>query len=328
MITRRSLALAGGIAPLVVHCLGHGQTATAIRRVGILGLASEAAVAGLIAAFKQAMHDLGWLEGKDVEYRRLSAEGDVNRLDALARELVAQRADVIVAGNPAATQALQRATKSIPIVMTIVADPVGRGFVASLARPGGNITGLSTQSDEVMGKLIETLHEIAPLARRIAIVSNENNPSHAANRASARSACAALGLDAVWVVANAPAQLAGAAVQIVDQRSQAVVVVGDAIFFNERVKLQALLQTTGLPVAYGSREHVLAGGLLSYSADFAAIFRDAAKYVDKLLKGARPADLPVAQPTKFELVINLKTAKTLGLTIPQSVLLRADMVIE
>jgi hypothetical protein len=171
------------------------------------------------------------------------------------------------------------------------------------------------------------LHEVVPGPRRIAIVLNESHPSYAAFRAAAQSACATLGLAPVWVVASAPAQLPGAVEQIVRQRSQAVMVVGDAMYLGERVKLQALMQTTGLPVAYGLREHVVVGGLLSYASDNAANFRYAAKFVDKILKGAKPADLPVEQPTRFELVLNLKTAKELGLKIPQSVLLRVDEVI-
>ncbi len=327
MIDRRSVALAGGIGLLVAHRVGNGQPAATIRRVGMLVMASEAAAAAPRTAFKQGMHDLGWLEGKNIEYVRASAEGDVNRLDALARDLVEQKVDVIFAANSPATRAAQRATKTIPIVMTNVSDPVGLGYVASLARPGGNITGTVIQADELLSKLIQILHEVTPAARRFAVLSNASNPSHAAYRAVAESACAALGLAAFWVVASAPAELAGAVEQIVRQRSQAVVVVADPMFFNERVKLHALLRTTRLPVAYGLREHVVAGGLLSYSSDHAVNFRYTAKYVDKILRGAKPADLPVEQPTRFDLVLNLKTAKVLGLKIPHAVLLRADEVI-
>ena len=325
---QRRLLIAAGMGLLGAHRVSRGQPAASIRRVGILALASLAAGARLRAAFKQGMHDLGWLEGKNVEYEIVSAEGDMNRLDALARELVAHKVDVIVATASQATHAAQRATKTIPIVMTGVGDPVGSGFVASLAKPGGNITGISSQAVELLGKQIQILHEVTPLSRRIAILSNEGHPSHAAYRAAAQRACAALGLTAVWVVASAPAELAGAVEQIVRQRSQAVVVVTDGMYFSERESLQALLQTHQLPVAYGLREHVVAGGLLSYAADLAANFRYVTKYVDKILKGAKPAELPVEQPTKFELVINLKTAKSLGLTIPPSLLLRADEVIE
>jgi len=235
---------------------------------------------------------------------------------------------VIVVVNAQTTRAAQRATKTVPIVMTSVPNPVGNGFVASLAKPGGNITGIAAQQEEVLSKVIGTLHEVAPGARRIAILLNESNPSHGVFWAAAQSACAALGLVALRVSTNAPGELGHAVEQIVRQRSQAVVVVQDPVYFSERAKLQELMRATRLPVAYGLREHVVAGGLLSYAADLAANLRYAAKYVDRILKGAKPADLPVEQAGKFDLVINLKTAKTLGLTIPQSVLLRADELMQ
>jgi putative tryptophan/tyrosine transport system substrate-binding protein len=327
MTTRRSVLVAGGVGLLVAHPLGRGQPAATIRRVGLLMFTSEAAGADLRAAFKQGMRDLGWQDGKNVEYRILYADGDEGRLDALASEMIGQKVEVIVVG-PQATRPAQRATKTIPIVMAGVANAVGAGFVASLAKPGGNITGISGQQGEVLGKLIGILHEVAPGARRIAFLLNERGVSYAVYWAAAQSACAALGLVALRVIANTPAQLGAAVEQIVRQRSQAVVVVADAVYFNERAKLQAPMQTTRLPVAYGSREIVVAGGLLCYAADLAAIFRYAAKYVDRILKGAKPADLPVEQPTKFELVLNLKTAKALGITIPKDILLRADEVVQ
>ena len=328
MITRRSVLLAGGAGLLVAHPLSRGQPAATIRRVGLLTFSSEATSAHLRAAFKQGMQDLGWLEGKNVEYRFVYANGDVDRLDALARELVGQKVDVILVGSSQSAAAAHRATKTVPIVLAGVANAVGAGLVASLAKPGGNITGFTSQQDEVLGKLIGILHEVAPGARRIAILLNESNPSHAAYWAGAQSACAALDLVALRVVASTPAQLGAAVEEIVRQRSQAVVVTSDSMYFTERAKLQELMQTTRLPVAYALRDNVVAGGLLSYGYDTAANYRNAAKYVDKILKGAKPADLPVEQATKFDLVINLKTAKALGLTIPQSLLLRADEVIQ
>jgi putative ABC transport system substrate-binding protein len=328
VITRRGVLLAGGIGLLVAHRLSHGQPVATIRRVGVLQIASETSGARMRAAFKQGMQDLGWLEGKNIEYRIVYANGDADRLEALAGELVAQRVEVVVAGNTTATRAAQRATKTIPIVMASVSNPVGNGFVASLAKPGGNITGITGQYEDVIGKLIGILHEVAPGAQRVAILLNESNPATAEVWAAAQSACAALGLVALRVVANAPAQLGAAVEEIVRQRAQAVVVLADGMWLGERAKLQALMQATRLPVAYGLREHVAAGGLLSYDADLAANFNHAAKYVDKILKGARPADLPVEQATKFELVINLKTAKSLGITIPKDILLRADEVIQ
>jgi putative ABC transport system substrate-binding protein len=328
VITRRSVLLAGGIGLLVAHRLSGGQPAATIRRVGMLSLGSEAAVDNLRAAFIQGMHDLGWLEGKNVEYRFVYANGDLDRLDALAGEVIGEKAEVILLSSQQAASAAKRATKTIPIVMANLADPVGTGFVASLAKPGGNITGITSQPEEVLAKRIGILHEITPGARRIAILLNESNPSHPAFWTIAQSACAALDLVALRVVASAPAQLGAAIEQIVQQRSQAVVVTSDGMYYAERAKLQELMQTTRLPVAYGLREFAVAGGLLSYGANLAANYRYAAKYVDKILKGAKPADLPVEQATKFELAINLKTAKALGLTIPQSELLRADEVIQ
>jgi len=271
VITRRDALLAGGVSLLVAPRLSLGQPAATIRRVGWLSLGSESSVANLDAAFKQGMHELGWLEGKNVEYRMAYADGDASRLDALARELIGQKVDVILVG---------------------------------------------------------ILHEVAPGANRIAVLLNERSPIHVTHWAGAQSACAALGLVALRVVASTPAQLGPAVEQIVRQRAQAVAVSSDGMYFAERAKLQELMQTTGLPVVYELRDQVLAGGLLSYGYDIAANYRNAAKYVDKILKGAKPADLPVEQATKFDLVINLKTAKALGLTIPKDLLLRADEVIQ
>jgi putative ABC transport system substrate-binding protein len=329
VITRRRISLAGGITLLVAHRVGHAQPVATLRHVGILHVGSETEGASMRTPFKQGMHDLGWQEGKNVEYRIVFAAGDVTRLDVLARTLVGQSVEVIVAPASLAVRAAQRATKTIPIVMAGVGDPVSQGFVASLAKPGGNITGIANQADELLGKLIQILHEVTPRSQRIAILLNESNPAGAAlYRAAGRRACAALGLTAVWVVASAPTELAGAVEQIVSQRVQAVAVVADPLYYSERFKLQELLLATRLPVAYGHRENVVAGGLLGYTSNYAANFRYSAKYVDKILKGAKPADLPVEQPTQFELVINLKTAKLLGITVPQSLLVRADEVIE
>ena len=328
MITRRTVLLAGGIGLLVAHGLGRGQPAATLRRVGLLSFTSEAMGRPLRVALAEGMYDLDWLEGKNVEYRFVSADGSVDRLDALAGELIGQKVEVIVLSSQQSARAVQRATKTIPIVMAGVSNAVGAGFVASLAKPGGNITGLTSQQEEVFGKLIGILHEVTPGAKRIAILLNESYPSHALFWAGAQSACAALDLVALRVVASTPAQLGAAVEQIVRQRGQAVVVIPDGMYFAERAKLQELTQTARLPVAYALRDHVLAGGLLSYGADLPANYRNAAKYVDKILKGAKPADLPVEQTTKFELVVNLKTANALGITIPQAILLRADEVIQ
>ena len=324
---RRDIALVGGLGLIAVTAMARMQ-ATALRRVGVLSFTSLVASGRLRAAFTEGMGALGWREGTNIDYRFVHADGDVDRLDARVGELISQRVEVIVVANAASTRVAQRATTSIPIVMAYIANAVGSGFVTSLARPGGNITGISIQTEEVLGKLVQILHEAAPQARRLAILLNESNPSHALFWTRAQAACAALDLTALRIVASSPAQLDAAVAQIHRQRAQAVVVVGDPLYFAERAKLQTLLEPTRLPVAHGLRESVVGGGLLSYGADIAASHRYAAKFVDKILRGAKPADLPVEQPTTFELVINLKTARALGLVIPLSLLLRADEVIE
>jgi putative ABC transport system substrate-binding protein len=231
------MLLAGGIGLIAAHRLSHGQPAASMRRVGLLSFSSEGANARVRAAFTQGMNDLGWTEGKNVEYRLAYADGAVDRLDALAVELIGQKAEVIVVSSPQAARAAQRATMTVPIVMAGAANAVGAGFVASLARPGGNITGITSLQEEVLGKLIGVLHEVVPGARRIAILLNESNPSHVDFWTGAQGACAALKLVAQRVVASAPAQLGAAVEQIVRQQSQAVVVVSDGMYYAERAKL-------------------------------------------------------------------------------------------
>jgi putative tryptophan/tyrosine transport system substrate-binding protein len=327
MVTPRRLLLIGGIGLITAHP-SRAQSASVIHRAGVLLTSSEATSAHLLAAFSQAMRDLGWVEGTNIEYRIVSAGGDVDRLGALANELIRQNVELIVAASTAGTRAAQRATKTIPVVMVNASNALDAGFVASLAKPGGNITGVSNQREEALQKLIEILHEVLPDARRIGILLNERNPSYRVLSAAAQTACSALNLLALPVVASVREQLAGAIGEIARQQSQAVIVVPDPVYLNERTMLQKLMQATRLPAAYGLREHVFAGGLLSYAADLAGNYRLAARYVDRLLKGAKPADLPVEQPTKYEFVVNLKTAHALGITIPPSVLLRADEVIQ
>jgi len=320
--------VAAGLALLVAQGMSRSQPATAIRRIGYLGATQTAVGTRLRDAFKAGMRQLGWVEGSNIEYHFAFAAGEIDRLNALADDLISRNVDVIVTTTPQALSAAQRATKTIPIVTIGGSNSVSSGFVARLAKPGGNVTGLSFQYEDLLGKLIELLHEIVPSARRVAVLLNEGNPSHALFWAAAQAGCAAIGLVAYRVVANSPAQFASAADEIVGQRAQAVVVPAEIVYLAELAKLQEVMQATGLPVAYGLRAHVVAGGLLSYASDLVANYRYVAKWVDKILKGAKPADLPIEQPTKFELVINAKTARALGLTIPHAVLLRADEVIE
>lgn len=325
-MNRREAVLA--LLALSTPSLAPGQPAAKIRRVGYLSIVTSASAARLFAAFKKGMTDLGWREGQNVEYRAEYADSQVERLDALASRLVEQKVEVIVVGAAQVARAAQKATSTIPIVMSNVSNAVENKFVASLASPGGNITGLTSQLEAVLGKLIEIFHEAVPRATRIAILVNESSPTHRAFWRGAQTMCAALKLVPMRYAASTPQQLPEAIGQIVRARAQAIVVVADGMFLSERVKLQELVHATRLPAAYGLREHVLDGGLLSYAADLLRNSQYAATYVDKILKGARPSDLPVEQPVKFDLVINMKTAKALGITIPQAVMLRVDEVVE
>ena len=327
MISRRHAALASGLALVGVHPLSQGQATTSVRRVGLLFNATESAAEPRIAALRQGMTVLGWIEGRNINYR-VAFDSVVDRLDGVAATLIAQQLDVLVVGGSQAAIAAHRATRTVPIVLASISNPVALGLVSSLARPGGNVTGLSSLSVEVFGKLIEVMRDVVPGARRFAILVSENNPTHSAGWALAQQVCAALGLLALRVVASTPEQIGAIAGLVTAQGAHVVVVMLDSLYISERARLQQTLQSTRLPVGFAIRDHVDAGGLLSYATNNIAVFRNAAKFVDKILKGARPGDLPVEQPTTFELVINLKAAKALGITIPQSVLLRADEVIQ
>jgi putative ABC transport system substrate-binding protein len=327
VITRRRISLVGGFSLITSSSLGFGQTGRPLRRVGAMTTSSEALAAPFLAALKQGMRERGWQEGKDVEYRFVYANGAADQYDTMVAELLAQQVDVILVTSTSAAKAAQRATQSVPIVMTSVSGAVATGIVTSLARPGGNVTGLSTQFEDVLPKVIETLHAIVPGAQRVAILLHKTARSSQQLWTVAQTARYALGLDAIREVAGSPAEFSRAAAQIVQRKAQAVVVSADAVFVAERAKLQEAMASTRLPVAHGWREHVVLGGLFSYGVSLAGSLHQVAAYVDRILKGAKPADLPVEQPTKFELVINLRTANALGLTLPPSVLLRADEVI-
>lgn len=328
MISRRLVLFAAGASLLGTHGWSRGQSANALRRVAWVEFAPESLPSPTREAFLAGMRELGWLESKNVEYRFGHASLDMKRLDALLAETLAWKPEVIVTASGATVRAAQRATKTTPIVMAYIANAVGNGFVASLARPGGNITGSTTQAEEVLPKMIELLHELAPKVGRVAILLNESNPSHNEFWSAAQRACAALGLVALRVAANAPAQFSDAAKQMIQQQVQGVAVAADPLFNAERAKLHETLMLTRLPVIYGLRENALAGGLLSFGPNIVTSHRNAARFVDKILRGAKPADLPVEQPTTFDLVVNKKTAKALGLTIPYSIMLRATEVIE
>ena len=327
MITRRAVVLAAGCVTVIGRTAVFAQSVTPVRRIGILEVAPPASGLPRRAAFRQGLAQLGWIEGRNIELRFVSADGQEDRLEALAAAVISEGMAVIVTSSAVSTRALQKATRTVPIVMVTVSNPVANGFAASLARPGGNITGRSNQAEDVLPKLVEFLHLLAPQARRFGFLLNENNPSYEAYRQAVRTACAGLGLSATLVSASTAARLPGAVAQFKAEQVQGVVVAADPFYTSQATTLQQLFQPTGLPVAYGLRDHVLLGGLLCYGVNFEDSWRSAAIFVDRILKGEKPADMPIEQPTRFELVINLKTATALGLTVPQTLLLRADEVV-
>jgi putative ABC transport system substrate-binding protein len=319
---------AGGLlaAPLAAE----GQPREKVPRVGYLspGSSSDPARLRRFEAFRQGLRELGYVEGQNVAIESRWAEGRYDRYPALADDLVRLKVDVIVAVGGRATQVVQQATKTIPIVMSVVNDPLGSGLVPSLARPGGNVTGISLMAPDLVGKQLGVLKEIVPKVSRVALLRNPANPASARQLREAEAAARALGVRLQIVEAGSPQEIDSAFAAMTRERAGALVVLGDSILTNQRRQIAELAAERRLPAVYTLREHAEAGGLMSYSGNPLDLERRAATFVDKILKGAKPADLPVEQPSKFELVINLKTAKALGLTIPASLLQRADQVIE
>jgi putative ABC transport system substrate-binding protein len=328
--TRREFigTLAGGL--LTAPFAAEAQQAAKIARIGYLA-GNLAASPHLREAFLQGLRDLGYVEGRNVVIEYRDAEGKYERFPALATELVALKVDVIVVTSTPSAVVVKQATRTIPIVFTWAADPVGSGLVTSLARPGGNITGLSFLAPDLIGKRLELLKRALPGVSRVAALWHPGDYVERMEKdmlTEADRAARALRLRLQVVEARGPEDFDRAFSDMARARADAVTVQGTNIFFIERRRLVDLAAKKRLPAMYQTREFVEAGGLMSYGPNVADLHRRAATYVDKILKGAKPADLPVEQPTKFELVINLKTAKALGLTIPPSVLQRADEVIQ
>jgi putative tryptophan/tyrosine transport system substrate-binding protein len=299
-------------------------------RVGYLsiGSASDPRRAAIFDAFRKALQDLGYIEKRNVSIETRFAEGDYERLPGLAAELVRRKVDVIAAYSTPAVKAALDATKSIPVVMSGVVDPVATGLVAGLGRPGGNVTGLSLMAPEIIGKQMQLLKELIPKVSRIAVLWNPANPSGAPQLQEAEVAARALKVQLQPLEARTANDLDGALAAMTRGRADGMVVVVDGVFIDNRTRLARLADKARLPAVYGLREHVEVGGLMFYGASPVDQARRAATLVDKILKGAKPGDLPVEQPTEFELVINLKTARALGLSVPQSVLVRADEIIQ
>jgi putative ABC transport system substrate-binding protein len=320
-----ALLLAGAAAGPPVDA----QQAPKIAKIGYLSPSTPAAGAHVVEAFRQGLRELGYVEGKTVVLELRYGEARFERFPELARELVGLKVDVIVAATDGVIAAVKRETRTIPIVMTISTDPVGAGFVASLARPGGNVTGLSTLSPELSGKRLELLREAVPGLSRVAFLWNPDVRGNLLDYKETEGAARSLRLQLQSVEVSRAEDLDRAFSAVTNQRAQALVLpAGNLVGFANRGQIASFAQRNRLPSMYAQKEYVDAGGLMSYGPSNTDMSRRAAIYVDKILKGAKPADLPVEQPTTFELVINLRTAKALGLTIPQSVLRRADQVIQ
>ena len=304
------------------------QQPTKIPRIGYLSPNSPATNPARIEAFRQGLHELGYVEGKNIFIEYRYAEGKLDRLPALAAELARLKVDVIVTTSPSPTRAAKEATVTIPIVMTQDTDPVGNGFVARLARPGGNITGLSTLAPELSGKRLELLKEIIPKLSRVAVFGTSTMPGHAQSLREIELAAGAFKVQVQHLDVLGPKDIEIAFRAASKERSDAVLTLNSPILNSHRPQLAELAVRNRLPAMYARRESVEDGGLVFYGVSLLDLDRRAATYVDKILKGAKPADLPVEQPTKFELVINLKTANQIGVKIPESVLFRADKVIK
>jgi putative ABC transport system substrate-binding protein len=320
-------AVALGLSPVATPLAAQAQQAGKVYRVGFLW-DSPAVWPEAIEGFHRGLHGLGWVEGQNIVVEHRWAEGRFDRLPDLAEELVRLNVDVIVAPTSIYAGAAKQATSTIPIVFAVHADPVGSGHVVSLARPGGNLTGISLMMTETSAKLLELLKEAVPELSRVAVLWDPATPSHGPSLKAVEVMSRALGLRLQPVAMRSATEFENAFAAIVREGACGVLVLSTPLFIAGASRLAELAKKHKLPTMLAAKAYVKAGGLMSYGPDRAELFRGAAAYVDKILKGAKPADLPVEQPTKFELVVNLKTAKALGLTIPQSLLLRADEVID
>jgi putative ABC transport system substrate-binding protein len=326
MNKREFITLLGGAAvawPLAARA----QQRSRLPTIGVLGGATPSAESQRVAALVQRLHELGWIEGRTIAIEYRWAEGRSARLAEIAAEFVRLGVDVVFATGTAPALAAKKATSVIPIVFPFAGDPVGTGLVASLARPGGNVTGMSNQATDLAAKRIELLREIVPHLRRLAVVANAGYPAAALEKSEVEAAARALDLEVAAFEVRESKDIAPA-FEALKGKADALFLVGDPLMTANRIQVTSLALAARLPTIYVHREYVDAGGLASYGPNFPDLFRRAAEVVDKILRGAKPGDIPVEQPTKFELVINLTTAKALGLSIPESFLLRADEVIE
>ena len=306
------------------------QPTTKVARLGYLSPFSASAdrTQGFFESLRAALAERGYVEGRNLAIESRWAAGEYQRLPGLAAELVRAKVDVIVTAGVPAIRAAREATATIPIVMAVIVDPMATGFIASLSRPGGNMTGLSVMTPELVGKQLEMLKEVMPKVSRVAVLWNPDNPGNPPQMKAAEVAAQRLKIRLQSVQVRNPADFERAFAAMGREGAEALVVLVDVMLVDHRTEIADIAAARRLPAVYGQTEHVRAGGLMAYAASFANNYRRAAEYVDKILKGARAGDLPIEQPTQFEMVVNLKTARALGLTIPASLLQRADQVIQ
>lgn len=299
-----------------------------VHRIGFLGNSNATLEANLVGPFRDGLRDLGYIEGKNIAIEYRWAEGDYTRFPRLISELIASKVEIIVTAGTPATLALKKATTSIPVVMIAVGDPVGTGIVPSLRLPGGNITGLTSISPELDGKRLELLREVVPGISHVAVLWNSSSPLQVVAEKQTRAAADVLGMKMLSLGVRSSEEIEAAFGLILKQRPQALLVLADRLFLHHRQRIMDFAAEHRLPGVHAYRELVEAGGLMSFGPSYAGMHRRAAIFVDRILRGAKPGDLPVERPASFELVVNLKTARKLGLTIPESVVLRATEVLQ
>jgi putative ABC transport system substrate-binding protein len=326
-VTRRNSIALLGSAAAAYPLAAHAQQPAKLPTIGFLSPTTASVDNRRSAAFVQRLRELGWIEGRTVAIEVRSAEGRSERATEIVAEFVRQKVDVIVTAGTVNVLAAKHATSVIPIVVVTAGDPVGTGLVASLARPGGNVTGLSLQQTDLAGKRLELLREVVPALRRLAIMANMGNPASVLEMGEVQAAAGTLGLTVVTVEIRGIEDIAPA-FETLKARADALYVPSDPLVGTHRIRIITLALAARVPAIYGSREYVEVGGLISYGPNFPDLFRRGADYVDKILRGAKPGEIPVEQPTNFEFAINLTTAKALGLEIPPTLLARADEVIE
>ena len=319
--------IVGGSAAVVLSAPLRAEQSTKRPTIGFLGAASPELAGPWVAAFVKRLGELGWTEGRNVTIEYRWAEARTERYGEIAAELANRNVDVIVTWASAPVLAAKRATTTIPIVFAAQMDPVGAGVVASLARPGGNITGMSIQQTDTAGKRIELLREVVPRLARLAVMANSGAPGAMIEMREVATTARTLGLEVIPIEVSQAGEIFSS-IESIKDRVDALYVATDPLIFSNRIEINAMAQRQRTPTIYGSREYVDAGALMSYGPNWIDLFRHAAEQVDKILRGTKPADLPVQQPTKFDLVVNLRTAKALGLEIPPSLLARADEVID